>query len=193
MEAMDDSQLRHELEARHPQSFGWALCCCRQDRERAEEVLQRAYLKILNGAARYDGRGAFTTWLFAVIRRTALDERRRHWLWALRLLAYGRLRPVPATPSLEEALDRHALRQMFQTALQGLAPRQRQVLHLVFYQDLSLTEAATVMGISVGSARQHYDRGKAALRRRLATCQDFQEHAPHEPPGPRSAAPDAVL
>ena len=190
---MDDSQLRHELEARHPESFGWALCCCRRDRHRAEDVLQQAYLKILSGAARFEGRGPFKTWLFAVIRKTALDERRRHWLGAWRLLAYGRQRPTAAAEAAGAALDRETLQSAFRAALEDLPPRQRAVLHLVFYQDLSLTEAAGVMGISVGSARRHYDRGKAALRQKLGTWREFQERDDHDQPTGRSAISGAVL
>jgi RNA polymerase sigma-70 factor (ECF subfamily) len=48
--------------------------------------------------------------------------------------------------------------------LATLPERQQQVLHLVFYQDLSLREAAEVLGVRVGTARVHYERGKKRLR-----------------------------
>ena len=53
-------------------------------------------------------------------------------------------------------------------ALRTLPARQCQLLDLVFYRDLSIVEAAGVLGIAVGTARIHYERGKAALRARLA-------------------------
>ena len=37
----------------------------------------------------------------------------------------------------------------------------------MFYENLSLREAADVMNISIGSARQHYERGKRRLRESL--------------------------
>jgi RNA polymerase sigma factor (sigma-70 family) len=52
-------------------------------------------------------------------------------------------------------------------ALNVLPRRQRELLHLVFYEQLSIREAAGLLGISVGSARTHYERGKHRLRETL--------------------------
>lgn len=56
----------------HAEAFGWALSCCHRDRFLAEEVLHVAYVKVLDGSARFDGRSSFKTFLFGVIRNTAL-------------------------------------------------------------------------------------------------------------------------
>ena len=49
-----------------------------------------------------------------------------------------------------------------------LSERQQEVLHLTFYQHMTIEEAARVMDVSLGSARTHYERGKARLRHLLS-------------------------
>ncbi|HEX3250293.1 MAG TPA: RNA polymerase sigma factor [Pyrinomonadaceae bacterium] len=161
---MEISELKAELEKLHPASFGWALSCCRHNRAEAEEVLQTVYLKILQGKAIYRGESKLQTWLFAVIRKTAISEHRKHLLRTLVSI------PGPTSEprgELEYEFERSETQQRFQQALAQLPPRQRETLHLVFYQDLSLSEAAEVMNISLGSARRHYERGKQRLRAML--------------------------
>jgi RNA polymerase sigma factor (sigma-70 family) len=157
---MEISELKAELEKLHQASFGWALHCCRHNRAEAEEVLQTVYLKILQGKASYGGECKLQTWLFAVIRKTAISERRKHLLRTMKSIATSDT--FNSQPEVE--LERSEMQQRFQHALARLPARQRETLHLVFYQDLSLSEAAEVMNISVGSARRHYERGKNRLR-----------------------------
>ncbi len=162
---------RHDLEAQlaaiHAPSHGWALNCCRWDLHAAEEVLQMSYLKVLEGRAQFDGRSAFKTWLFGVIRRTAI-EHRRHERFRLGRLGHWLVRevarpPAPVGPLAEAVISDESAR--LRAALRNLSPRQRDILHLVFYQDMSIEQAAAVMHVSLGTARTHYERGKATMRR----------------------------
>jgi RNA polymerase sigma-70 factor, ECF subfamily len=159
---LDRAGLHDALQTHHEESYGWALSCCRHRAEAAENVLQLAYLKVLSGKAVFDGKSAFKTWLFAVIRKTAAQEYR------IELLQRLRLSRLPRMPAPDPPMPRHGVELQLRDALAKLPARQREVLQLVFYHDLSIAEAAGVMGVSLGSARTHYERGKKQLRRRLA-------------------------
>jgi RNA polymerase sigma-70 factor (ECF subfamily) len=155
---MDRAELEQQLQAFHAASFGWALACCDRDREEAEDVLQTVYVKVLDGKARFEGRAAFRTWLFAVIRRTAAGQRRTRWL--------RRLRFIPQNGdggSIEHDLIRSERAAALLRALPRLARRQREVLELVFYHDMTIEQAGQTLGIALGSARVHYERGKKRL------------------------------
>jgi RNA polymerase sigma-70 factor (ECF subfamily) len=160
---MNREDLGNELERLHGSGFAWALGCCRRDREEAEDVLQETYLKILDGRARFAGGSSFKTFLFGVIRRTAAEHRRRTFLRRVRVAAFGRSgggmsAPVPEPDGRLEGL---------RSAAAQLAPRQREVLELVFAHGMTLEEAARTLGIGLGSARTHYERAKKRLRQTL--------------------------
>ena len=168
---MDRQKLEAELERLHRQSFAWALRCCFEDLDAAAEVLQNTYVKILEGKARFKGQSAFRTWLFSVIRFTAIDhvQRRKKSRW-LPLDKNPRLmelpEPVTAGPETEYILPE----QVFRKALSRLSPQQNSVLHLVFYQDCSIQEAADILQMQLGTARTHYQRGKQQLKKWLTNA-----------------------
>jgi RNA polymerase sigma-70 factor (ECF subfamily) len=152
-------ELEQQIAALHPASFAWALACTRWNAAEAEEVLQSVYLSILEGRARFDGRSAFKTWLFAVVRNMAARARRRRWLearapWRM-LLGSEPDRADPVATEQRGARIRRAL---------GMLPaRQREVLDLVFFHEMTVEQAAEVMEVSTGTARTHYHRGKLRL------------------------------
>jgi len=164
---MQPADLERELDHVHTAAFGWALACCAGDRAEAEDVLQTSYLKILDGRARFDGRSAFRTWLFGVVRHTAAETRRRHRIGRWLPLGWLGAAARDGGPDPAVALARSEESRVLERALAALPARQRQVLHLVFYQDVSIADAARVLRVSLGTARTHYERGKAALRRTL--------------------------
>jgi len=174
---MDGAELRAELEKHHHQAYAWALSCCSRDPVAAEETLQKAYLKILDGSARFGGKASLKTWLFALIRNTAADEFRHRSRDRAKLIEYEqRAEPLIPIERPDEKMERSQVRDSLAQALAGLPARQQEILRLVFYHDLSLSEAAAVMGISLGTARTHYERGKDRLRRWLETGKVFNEY-----------------
>jgi RNA polymerase sigma-70 factor (ECF subfamily) len=167
---MDQLDLQRELERTHAASFAWALWCCGHRREEAEDVLQTSYLKVLEDSAAFAGRSSLRTWLFGVIRRTAGERRRRQWLRQQLFDRWQASEPAPVPGSDPETLARasEASRTLL-AAMAELPARQREVLHLVFYQDLTVEEASRIMNVSLGTARTHFDRGKRGLRAILST------------------------
>ncbi|MCC6771437.1 MAG: RNA polymerase sigma factor [Gemmatimonadaceae bacterium] len=167
--ALPRTDLEASLEALHEASFGWARSCCLGTPDEAADVLQTAYVKVLSGRAQFAGRSGFKTWFFGVIRLTAYEVRRKG---AREVAPVAGLDPVdpqrPADAVLVAREEEAALRD----ALARLPERQQEVLHLVFYQGLSIAEAADVMTVSLGSARTHYDRGKKRLRALLMSTSD---------------------
>lgn len=168
-ESMQPEDIRAELARHHGVAYGWALSCCEWERVTAEDVLHTSYLKVLEGRARFGGRSSFKTWLFAVIRRTAGEYRRRHLARRILPLPRANGRPETVAPGgVEDALVRSETATRLRAALRALPRRQRELMLLVFYQELTVAESASVLGISVGTARTHYQRGKQRLRKLLA-------------------------
>ena len=153
--------LADALNEHHLACFGWAMACCGRNRADAEDVLSLAYDKVLSGQARFGEESSFKTWLLGVIRRTAIEERRKRAWRNLLQLRFFEAPSAPASPeTMSETNERaHALTQ----ALTQLSERQREVLHLVFYEGLSVRQAADAMAVSAGTASLHYERGKARL------------------------------
>ena len=162
------TELATLMQALHPQCFGWAMTCCDNRREDAEDVLGDVYVGVLDNSLRFDGLSTPKTWLFGVIRRKARarlrQERLREFL-GIRHVA--RIDSPIAAPLPDEDAVTADRRDSTRRALARLPRRQREVMFLVFYHDLTIEESAKAMDVSLGSARTHYDRGKKRLAQLL--------------------------
>lgn len=151
---MNNNWLEYIYKNLHKEAYIWARQCCSYNDEHAKEVMQLVYLKLLEGQATYKKKATIKTWLFSVIRFTSLD-------YLKRTTAHINIEDVEhlmAAPIQVESED------SYQDVLKKLPARQHQVLLLVFYHNLTLVAVADVLGLSIGSVRTHYDRGKKSLR-----------------------------
>jgi RNA polymerase sigma-70 factor (ECF subfamily) len=152
----------------HDSAYRWALACCDFEEDLAREVMQMVYLEILRRRAVFDGASSLKTWLFAVVRRTSLRLATSLGRSGALQERLARLAVDAEHPDdCELGLARSQTRCAVAGALERLSPQQRQLVELVYYHDLSLADAATVMRVQVGTARQHFHRAKQALAREL--------------------------
>jgi RNA polymerase sigma-70 factor (sigma-E family) len=134
-----------------------------RDNGAAEEVTQDAFVAMHNAWPRLrDSEKAV-----AYLRQTVVNRSRseiRH-----RVVAGKYIPPAPVhAPGAEETAFAMFERSDVVTALRGLPVRQREVLVLRYYADLSEAEIAQSMRISRGAVKSHAARGIAALRLVLA-------------------------
>ncbi|WP_249714688.1 SigE family RNA polymerase sigma factor [Rhizomonospora bruguierae] len=150
----------------------------------AEDLLQTALTKTYLAWRRLGEIEAVEPYARRVLVNTATSWWRRRW--------HGE-RPTetlperPAPDQIEEHLERDALWRH----VQALPARQRAVLVLRFYEDLSEAQTAALLGISVGTVKSQTSRAIGTLRRRLGAVEPAAQ--PEAQPGsPAPASPPAA-
>jgi RNA polymerase sigma-70 factor (ECF subfamily) len=131
------------------------------DRDDALDATQEAMIAVARGIRRFDGRSAFTTWLYRVVTNAALDEVRRR-----------SRRPVPADlpdrPASGSAFEAQVeARVDIDAALASLPEEFRVAVVLRDLCDLDYVTVAEILGVPDGTVRSRISRGRALLHERL--------------------------
>ena len=127
-----------------------------RDPEEAEDVVQEVFLRLWRGPERFDGRAAWTTWLYRVMVNSSINvlrARRRH----------SRLAPpgADAPPSPEELAVTRQLRERFIRTLEEVGGAQAQVVWLREVRGFSYPEIASLLQMPEGTVKSTLHRGRA--------------------------------
>lgn len=130
----------------------------------AEEATQDTFLKLWSRASQYlTERGSLLVWLLTIARRTALDRLR---LEGRRPLLSNSEDPDTAWQSIasEDSLTSEARWRSMYFAVQSLPKEQNQVIELAYYQGMSQSEIAEVLGLPLGTVKSRIRSAMDALR-----------------------------
>ncbi len=158
MRAPEEQAFRDYAAARTPTLLRAAFLLTGGDWHRAEDVVSAAIIKLYTSWRRASRAQHLDSYVQRILVRTWLDEQRRPW---------RREHVVDMVPDVGvsvEDLDRRAdLREI----LAGLPNRQRAVLVLRFYEDLSVNQTAEALGCTPGAVKTLTNRALSAVRGRL--------------------------
>jgi len=140
-----------------------------RDGPAAEDLVQETFLRVWNRAQSFDAeRGALGPWILAVARNRAIDYiRSRDGRMSAAVVDLERLENHPLFAHVEDSalsLDRS---RRLKAAFDKLAPHQRAVIELAYYEGLSQTEMAERMNQPLGTVKTWVRAALKALRQEL--------------------------
>lgn len=163
--ARGDREALAELYARYQQPLFRYLLQLTPDYGLAEEILQDTFVAVWKSARTFEGRSSVQTWLISIARRQAHNTLRRRKLLTV---DEAELEELAATePEPEDFALASVVRDELAAAFQQLAPLHREMIVLIFIEELSYPEVANVLGIPVGTVKSRLSNAKRMLRRLL--------------------------
>lgn len=173
-------ELEVELKKIHSSCLNWAKSCVNWKEEIAEEVLQESYLKAIKNYDKFDGKASVKTWIFVIIRNTAIDYFRKKGDFAEYQdeVCYHEVSYFQ-TATQERRFKEKKDREKLEEVIGQLSKREREVIQLVYLQELTLREAAEIMKVSEGSVSTFYKRAKKKIKI-LALRPEMAENADKE-------------
>ena len=121
--------------------------------EAAHDAVQEGFARALRASGQYSGRGSLEGWVWRIVLRTALEQRRPG-----EEIPLDEIDPVFVEPERDFALA---------AAVQALPPRRRLVVFLRYFADLPYRTIAEVLAIDEGTVAATLAQSKQALAQTL--------------------------
>ena len=171
--AAGDRQALAELYSRFRQPLFHYLLQLTPDAGLAEELLQDTLVAVWQSARTFEARSAVLTWLIGIARRQAHNTLRRRGLPLADATALHDRPTVAADPA--EIILADVARDELAAAFQRLAPMHREILGLIFVQEVSYQEAATILGVPIGTVKSRLNHARQALRAQIAAREEAEQ------------------
>jgi RNA polymerase sigma factor (sigma-70 family) len=128
--------------------------------DEAEDVLQRTFLDVWRGAGRFRSGERFSSWLFTIAHRRAVDTLRSR---GHAVVDVDTMRDLVGEDG-RETVERYADAADVRAALGKLPEHEREVLLLAYFRGLSQREIATLLDVPLGTVKTRAARGTHRLR-----------------------------
>jgi RNA polymerase sigma-70 factor (ECF subfamily) len=153
----------------------------------AEEVVQDAFVRVVQNAAEFKHEARFTTWVYTILRNLCIDQLRRRALRRHPSLDEPRTvhsseedgptlldQTADKRASVEREATRTELKERIARAVETLPEEQREVFLLREISNLPFKEIALVVGVAENTVKS---RMRYALERLQRALCDYEEYA----------------
>ena len=133
--------------------------------DRAEEVLQDAYLRIFVNASKFDpGRGSAFGWMATIVRHRAIDMVRGGHAGAVPLDEEIAETLAAVDDDMVARLDAVRAGRALRDCIGKLTAQQRRAILSAYYDGLTYNEVADMLGAPLGTVKSWVRRGLMSLK-----------------------------
>lgn len=147
-------------------SYGIALC---QDQEKVKDCIHDLFISLWDSRKNFAIPNSGKAYLMVSLRRRIFDKGSKiaSLTGELNDLEENRIADDDHEARWIEAEDNQKQNEKLETALQRLSDRQREIIHMKYFQQLEYEEIGKIMDLNYQSARNLVNRALAALRKEM--------------------------
>jgi RNA polymerase sigma-70 factor (ECF subfamily) len=154
------------------QNYLFKLCFSYvQSEQIALELMQEIYIKLYKNINQFDDKYPFHPWIRRVAVNTCINEKRKNTLTCLPLDngedALSLEEQLASTEDTQQEVESNEMKLIIKKHIDSLPEKQRMVVILRYYEDLSYEEISELMKIPLGTVKTDLYRAKNALKDRL--------------------------
>lgn len=168
---IDPERFRYFYEKHYPEILIYLHRLCR-DRRRAEDLAAETFYQAQDRLCQFHWRGLpFKAWLYRIAGNAYRKQERRRRRWRRddrddALAECAAQGPTPEAEAIENEQER-----LLHSCLQRLDAKDRQLIVLHYWQELSLQEIAQVLGCNLNTIKSRLCRARERLRRLLESAE----------------------
>jgi RNA polymerase sigma-70 factor, ECF subfamily len=133
--------------------------------EDAEDLTEKTFFKVWTSMANFDGRSSFSTWLHSIAHHVYVDWRRKRNLTQPQAPEWWETLPSAEPDPFESAAERDLATRLYRL-VQTLDDETRELVHLHYYQHLSLREVGEALNIATSTVKYRLRQAIDFLRAR---------------------------
>ena len=169
----DDERAFGELVTRYESKVYSLAMKMLRNPEDAEDVLQETFLRAYRGLKSFKGNSTFSTWIYRITANSALMRLRKKQLPQVSIedsderetpIAIADWAPGPAEQLLNQEMQR-----VMDEAIESLPHEFRQVFILRDVEEMSNSDVAEILDLSVAAVKSRLHRARLKVRNRLAS------------------------
>lgn len=145
------------------------------NRRDAEDAAQETFLRAYHAIKRYDSKRKLVTWLLSIASNYCIDQHRKRKLLTISFDGLPFLDMGDKQPGVENMYELGEEQERVQNLLEGLKPKDRAAIILLYWYDYSYEEIASTLSLTASAVKSRLHRARQVLAEAITNQQDQSE------------------